>query len=95
MKPFLHYYISFPKKAKEKYEKLRQNLVNFFVQSRKEIYKESLLPHSHSSTFSRKNCHLWLLRVSFVVFDLVICGILAAHLPQVRASKHSSDNPRA
>jgi hypothetical protein len=57
------------------FEKSRQNLVNFFVQSRKRKCKESLLPYSRPFTFCWQICHLWLLRVSFVAFDLVICGI--------------------
>ena len=77
------------------FEKIRQIFVNFFMQSRKRLCKEKLLlPHS-TFTFCWQICHLWLLRLSFVAFDLVICGIWAAHLPQVRASKHSSDNPKA
>jgi hypothetical protein len=57
------------------FEKMRQIFVDFIVQSRKEICKESLLSCFSALTFSRLFCHLWLLRVSFVVFDLVICGI--------------------
>ena len=76
-------------------ELLLQILVSFFVQSRKEMCKEYLLSPFPALTFLRQFCHLWLLRVSFVVFDLVISGIWAAHLPQVRPSKHSSDNPKA
>ena len=57
------------------FEKTRQIFVDFIVQSRKEICKESLLLCFSAFTFGWKICHLWLLRVSFVVFDLVICGI--------------------
>ena len=77
------------------FEKTRQIFVNFFMQSRKRLCKEKLPSRSSTFTFRHKICHLWLLRLSFVAFDLVICGIWAAHLPQVRASKHSSDNPKA
>jgi hypothetical protein len=57
------------------FEKTRQIFVDFIVQSRKEICKEYLLSPFSALTFSRQFCHLWLLRLSFVVFDLVICGI--------------------
>ena len=57
------------------YEKLRQIFVDFSVQSRKEMCKESLLSYFSAFTFSWQICHLWLLRVSFVAFDLVISGI--------------------
>ena len=57
------------------YEKPRQIFVDFSVQSRKELCKELLLPSFSVFTFDWQICHLWLLRVSFVVFDLVICGI--------------------
>ena len=76
-------------------EKTRQILVSFSVQSRKEMCKESLLSCFSPFIFSRQFCHLWLLRVSLVAFDLLIWGFWHAHLPQVRASKHSSDNPKA
>ena len=57
------------------FEKIRQILVNFSVQSRKEMCKEKLLLPFSTFTFGWQICHLWLLRVSFVVFDLVISGI--------------------
>jgi hypothetical protein len=57
------------------YEKPRQIVVIFSVQSRKEICKESLLPPFSTLTFLRLFCHLWLLRLSFVAFDLVISGL--------------------
>ena len=57
------------------YEKLRQIFVDFSVQSRKEMCKESLLSCFSVFTFDWQISHLWLLRLSFVVFDLVICGI--------------------
>ena len=57
------------------YEFLLQNLVNFIVQSRVEIVVEKRFLCSFPSTFEEWICHLWLLRLSFVVFDLVICGI--------------------
>ena len=57
------------------FEKSLQIFVNFSIHSRKEICKESLLSRFSTFTFWGQNCHLWLLRVSFVVFDLVICGI--------------------
>ena len=56
-------------------EKTQQILVNFFVQSRKGMCKESLLSPFSTLTFLQQFCHLWLLRLSFVAFDLVICGI--------------------
>jgi hypothetical protein len=56
-------------------EKTRQILVSFSIQSRKEMCKESLLSYFSPFIFSRQFCHLWLLRVSLVAFDLVICGI--------------------
>ena len=61
--------------TRNSYEKMRQILVRFSVQSRKEMSKESLLSCLYSLTFSWRICHLWLLRVSYVAFDLVICGI--------------------
>ena len=76
-------------------EKTRQNLVSFSVQSRKEICKESLLSRFSPFTFSRQFCHLWLLRVSYVANEPLTCGFWHAHLPQVRALKHSSDDPKA
>jgi len=60
---------------KKNAEKTRQIYVNFSDQSRKEICKESLLSSFLTLTFSRQFCHLWLLRMSLVAFDLVICGI--------------------
>ena len=57
------------------YEKPRQIFVDFSVQSRKEMCKELLLFCFSVFTFDWQICHLWLLRVSFVVFDLVISGI--------------------
>ena len=57
------------------YEKPRQIFVDFFVQSRKEICKESLLSCFSALTFGWQICNLWLLRVSFVAFDFVISGI--------------------
>ena len=77
------------------YEKMRQILVSFSVQSRKEMCKESLLSCFDSLTFSWWICQLWLLRVSYVANEPLTWGIWHAHLPQVRASKHSSDNPKA
>ncbi len=57
------------------YEKPRQIFVDFSVQSRNEICKEYLLLCFSAFTFCWPSCHLWLLRMSFVAFDLVICGI--------------------
>ena len=57
------------------YEKTRQIFVNFFVRSRKGICKEKLLLKSFRFTFGWQICHLWLLRVSFVASDSLICGI--------------------
>ena len=57
------------------YEKPQQILVDFSVQSRKEMCKDLLLFCFSVFTFEWQICHLWLLRVPFVVFDLVICGI--------------------
>ena len=62
------------------YEKPRQIFVSFSVQSRKGICKESLLLPFSTLTFLRLFCHLWLLRVSFVAFEGVICGFWGCHL---------------
>ena len=90
-----NYYLSKKRLIFIVFEKTRQIFVNFFMQSRKRLCKEKLLSRSSTFTWCWQTCHLWLLRLSFVAFDLVICGILAAHLQQVRASKHSSDNPKS
>ena len=60
--------------ARNSYEKTRQILVSFSVQSRKEICKESLLSRFSPFTFSRQFCHLWLLRVSYVANEPLTCG---------------------
>ena len=57
------------------YEFLLQMLVNFIVRSRVEIGVKSRFSCSFPLTSEELVCHLWLLRLSFVAFDLVISGI--------------------